>query len=335
MPENDVEPEALGERLAEAGARIEPLLAELYPPGAADYLAEPFWYHMGAGGKRIRPALCLLACEALGGEADRALPFAAAVEVLHNMFLVHDDVEDGDTMRRDSPAVWVKYGVPNAVNLGDDMLARAYRLLLRSPVGPERKLELIDAFTDAYERTCRGQSLDMNARGREDFTVDDYLETVTLKTGHYLALGMVGGAIVAGAEAAVVEQIRGLGRSMGPAFQMRDDVIDLTRGKGRGGALGNDICEGKASILYARALEVSDDRQRGRLLEIMRRDRAATTADDVAWVLALYERSGCLEFARRKADELVGQAFRTIELLPVRNKEFFRNAARFMARRTS
>jgi geranylgeranyl pyrophosphate synthase len=327
--------DAFARGLLEAGSRVEPLLEEMFPRDRADFLSAPFWHHMGTGGKRLRPALCIRCCEELGGEADQAIPFAAAVEILHNMFLVHDDLEDGDTVRRDAPTVWVRFGMENAVNLGDYMLGRAYAAILSSPVELSATHRLLTAFTETYERTCRGQALDVNWRGREDLTVEQYLEMVTLKTGDYLALGMVGGAIIAGLPDGSVAQIRQLGSNMGPAFQVRDDVIDLTLGKGRGGALGNDIREGKPSILYAHALSAASGEDRRRLLEIIRKPREETTDADVREVIALYGRLGSLDFARRTADELVRQAFETIERIPVENKDFFRQAARFMAERTT
>jgi len=326
--------EQFADALSEAGRRIEPVLEELFPPDEADPLSAPFWHHMRSGGKRIRPALCLLCCEELGGDPREALPFAAAVEILHNMFLIHDDIEDGDTVRRDAPAVWARFGAGKAINLGDYMLGRALTAILRSPASDEVRLRLLDAFTDAYERTCRGQALDMHGRGREDFTVEQYLELVTLKTGHYLALGMVGGAIVAGLAEDGLREIRRLGSSMGPAFQVRDDLIDLTQGKGRGGARGNDIREGKPSILYAHALSHASPADRRRLVEIIRSARSDTTDEDVEWVVSLYRRLGSLEFARAKADELVAEAFETIERMPVENKDFFRRVARFMVLRS-
>jgi geranylgeranyl pyrophosphate synthase len=324
----------LEQRLAGAAARIDPVLEELIPRRQGDVLSEAVWYHMEGGGKRIRPAICLLACEQLGGRPDDALFFAAAVEILHNMLLVHDDLEDGDTVRRNREALWVRYGVGHAVNVGDYMLAVACRAVLRSPVPDEARVRLLAAFTDAYEFTCRGQALDMSDRGRDDLTVEDYLRTVTLKTGRYLALGMVGGAIVAGLPADAVRAIEGLGETMGPAFQIRDDVIDLTAGKGRGGVVGNDVREGKPSILYAHALSAAPPADRRRLVEVMRKARADTTEDDVAWVRALYERCGSLEFAGRAADDLVRRAFAGIERIPVADREFFGRLARYMADRT-
>jgi len=325
----------LAQKLAELGARVAPVLEELFPPDGSDFLSPQFWHHMKGGGKRIRPALCLLCCEGLGGDPAKALRFAAAVEILHNMFLIHDDIEDGDTVRRDAPTVWRRFGLANAINAGDYMLGRAYHAILQSPVEEATRLRLVRAFTDTYELTCRGQALDINSRGKDGFTVEDYLEMVTLKTGHYLALGMVGGGIVAGAGPAVIEQIQELGRSMGPAFQVRDDLLDLTAGKGRGGATGNDIREGKPSILYAHALGAAAADERRWLVEVMRKPREETTESDVRGVIGLYERCGSMDFARQTADRLIQQALRTLERIPLKNKATFRHVVRFLAERAS
>ncbi|MFQ5957508.1 MAG: polyprenyl synthetase family protein, partial [Candidatus Brocadiales bacterium] len=210
------------ESLKAYGERIDEHLKGLFPH-KDDYLSEPIWYHMDSGGKRMRPALCLIVCEALGGNPDEAVAFAAAVEVLHNMFLMHDDIEDGDTMRRDRPTVWVRYGTANAINAGDYLLGRAYRAILNSNLPMEKRLKQLDIFTLTYEKTVEGQALDINWRGSTKFTIEDYLQIVELKTAYYLTCGMVGGAVVAGTSDGVIEKLWELGKSMGPAFQIRDD----------------------------------------------------------------------------------------------------------------
>jgi geranylgeranyl pyrophosphate synthase len=321
--------------LARAGALIAPVLEELLPCGRDDLLSEAIWYHLDTGGKRIRPAICVLTCERLGGDPAHALHFAAAVEVLHNMLLVHDDLEDGDTIRRDREAVWVRYGMPNAVNAGDYLLGVAFRAVVNSPVSDRVRVRLMTAFTDALESTCRGQALDLNCRGKADLTVHDYLEMVKLKTGRYLALGMVGGAIIAGLRRKPLAAIDTLGEDMGAAFQIRDDLIDLTAGKGRGGVTGNDIREGKASILYAHAISVASRAEKDALIRVMRKPRDKTTDADVERVKRLYQRLGSLEFAQDVAERLVSQAFETIERLPAANRDFFRQLTRYMASRTT
>ncbi len=327
------ESESLAERLLAVGSKIEPVLEELFPPEADAYLSEAVRYHLGTGGKRVRPAICLLTCEHLGGDPDCALHFAAAVEVLHNMLLIHDDLEDGDKVRRDQPAVWVRYGADNAVNVGDYMLGIAYEAVLRSPVGEGRRLDLVRAFTDAYTDTCRGQAYDLNTRGQQDLNVRDYLRMVTLKTGRYMALGMVGGAIVAGADSEVVDGLNRLGQKMGAAFQIRDDLIDLTVGKGRGGTVGNDIREGKSSILYAHAISAASREQSRELADIMRKPREHTTDADVERAREIYEGTGSLDYAQTAADRLVSEAFDIIPELPVDEPDFFRQVTEFMVSR--
>jgi len=322
-------------KILEQGKRIDPLLAELLPSDGPAHLAEHIAYHMETGGKRIRPALCLMTCEALGGNSEAAIPFAAAVELLHNMFLLHDDIQDGDEMRRNQPSLWKAFGVGNAINAGDYLLGRALQAVLRCPVGDAVRLKLLRLFLDTYERTVEGQALDLNARSDPHWGVERYMVMAELKTGHYLALGMVGGAIVADAPEATVECLRRMGENMGPAFQIRDDTIDLTAGKGRGGMKGCDIREGKPSILYAHALSHSMPAEQERLLQIMACPRGQTTEEDVAWVETLYERCGSVAFARETADKLIGQALDVLGQLPVEQQSALRGLVTFMAERTT
>ncbi len=327
----------IAKELLRMGRSIDVVLEELFPPDQSgkDFLTGAFYHHMKSGGKRIRPALCLLVCREMGGETSNALYFASAVEILHNMFLVHDDLQDGDKIRRDVPAVWVKYGMSNAVNLGDYMLGRAYAAILRSPVDSDVKCRLMQVFTSTFENTCRGQALDLNWRGRADMNVINYMKMVQLKTADYLVLGMVGGAVAAGAGSDVLDSVKKLGRYMGPAFQIRDDVIDLTCGKGRGGEIGNDIREGKPSILFAHAMENASCEEKKTLLAIIRQKREKTKPGDVEKIIDLYEQCGSLQFANEKARELTEKACEAVEDIPVENKDIFRRIVNFMAQRTT
>ncbi len=324
---------SLEDGLAEAASQIEPVLEELLPRGADDYLSDIVWYHLETGGKRVRPAICLLTCEHLGGETEKALYFAAAVEILHNMLLIHDDVEDGDTIRRDRLTVWAKFGMPNAINVGDYMLGVASEAALRCPVPDATRAFLARAFAAAYTDTCRGQAFDLNTRGSTDLSVEHYLEMVTLKTGRYMALGMLGGAAIAGADQRVLDCVEELGEYMGAAFQIRDDVIDLTVGKGRGGVIGNDIREGKSSILYAHALNAAAPEERDELSAIMRKGRSETTEQDVERARELYGQLGSTEFAEEEARRLVEQAFDLIERIPLEDRGFFRDVTEYMVSR--
>ncbi len=330
MAESSIEAEILRQ-----GRRIDPLLEELVPRGGPAHLAEIAWYHLETGGKRIRPALCLVTCEVLGGDSERALHFAAAVELLHNMLLLHDDIEDGDTVRRNKPTVWKAYGVGNAVNVGDYLLGRSLRAVMLSPLDDQTRGRLLDVFVETYGRTVEGQALDINSRSAPRFTVEDYLRTAVLKTGYYLVLGMIGGAIIAGAPEVTLKCLRRLGENMGPAFQIRDDLIDLTSGKGRGGVKGSDVREGKASILYAHALAHSMPAEQERLLDIMRKPRQETTGADVEWVVQLYERCGSIPFARNTAEALIHKVQDVLGNLPMEQQSSLRDLVAYLAERMS
>ena len=313
--------------------RIEKELDAAFPAESHPCLNNAIRYHLATGGKRIRPVMCLLTCEQLGGEAEHALPFAVAAEILHNMFLLHDDVEDGDTVRRDRPAVWVEYGVANAVNCGDYMLARAYRILLNAYGNSPAAQPLTDLFTETLERTIEGQALDINLRGPEHLSTEEYIRISELKTGYYLGFTMTGGAIIAGAARDVQDKLAHLGRLLGPAFQIRDDIIDLTEGKGRGGMIGCDIREGKPSMLLASALAHCGMDEQSRLIAIMQKPREETTREEVDWVINLFNKYDALGFAQRYADDLIDKALDIIDDIPFREPDTIRSFFHYLSRR--
>ncbi len=317
--------------------RVDDLLAREMPPDSVPYLSEGVWYQFSSGGKRLRPALCLLTCEKLGGDPERSLPFALAAEILHNVLLIHDDIEDGDTMRRDRKTLWTHLDLANAINVSDYLISNAYRILLKSPVDPQTINRLVGIYSLTFQRTVEGQALDINLRGCETLDVSTYYRIVQLKTAYYLTFNLVGGAIIAGIDGAVIDLLWELGRCLGPAFQIRDDVIDLTRGKGRGGEIGCDIREGKPSIFFAYSLEKlpQDSPERARLIELTRRPREETTGDDVETVVASYRQAGAFDFAESECSRLIDRAFEVIERLPLDEdgKSLFRAIGRFMVDR--
>lgn len=330
--------EEIAELIKSYGYKVDKELEKIIPKETdselSKWLNEPIWHHMGTGGKRLRPALCLLACELLGGETNKALNFALACEIMHNYFLLHDDIMDGDTVRRDFPTVWVKYGVPNAINCGDYMIGKGYEAILKSILPLETINKLIEIYTLTLVKTGEGQALDVNYRAYENFTVEKYLELAKLKTGYYLICPVVGGAIIAGAPDNIINALWKLGSNLGTSFQIRDDVIDLTEGKGRGGEIGCDIKESKPSILYAHALSKADQEEKKKLIEIMKKSREQTTKEDIEWVLNLYKKLRTIEFAQKKAEKLKGEALKIIDSIDFEKKDLIRDIAEFIISRS-
>lgn len=318
----------MNERLDHWASAFEPELEE-FVRGAASVgtptLHEGLAFALGvdiadrsARGKRIRPALCLLTADALGADGTRAMPFALSIELMHNFCLVHDDIEDGDRMRRGRESVWIKYGVPQAINIGDYLLVQAQRALThwgKPELDEAMRFRLMRLLTQTLDRTHIGQALDMNARESNEISVEDYMRIVREKTGYYLAAPIQGGAMVAGASEKVLEIIGAMAQVLGPMFQIMDDVIDLTEGKGRDAA-GSDIREGKRSYLVAHAAESASASDREEMFNILDKAREETTREQVEWMSELFESCGAIRSARNKCRELHDESVASLKLLP-------------------
>jgi len=300
--------------LKERGKQIEKALETAVPRKGVANLNDAVWYHLDSGGKRIRPVLAILTCEALGGDVEKAMPFAAACELLHNWLLVHDDIEDGDRMRRGKPAVWAKYGISHGINIGDFMSEKVYELVVESGFSDSTKLELINEIVETCVKTAEGQAMDMNLRGESHPSEKDYMKMIEMKTAWYLTLPMVGGAIAAGRRD-LAQKIKAYGMKVGPAFQMADDFLDVTKGKGRG-EIGSDIKEGKRSIMVVHCINECDESERKRMLEILDKPREDTSGEDVRYVLSLFTKYGSLEYARKKAKSLADEGRAISSSLP-------------------
>ncbi len=226
-------------------------------------------YHMGwadaafqpsnlPAGKRLRPLLCLLACAEVGGDPAQALSAAAALEILHNFSLVHDDIEDGDETRRHRPTVWKVWGVPQAVNVGDAMFALAFAAMQRTAaqgVAPDRTLAALGVFTAMTVALTEGQHLDMRFEQRDDVTVAEYIRMIEGKTAALIGAAVAIGALIGGATAAQDGALQRFGQAIGVSFQIQDDILGIWGEPAvTGKAAGNDILRKKKSLPLLHAL---------------------------------------------------------------------------------
>ena len=271
-------------------------------------LAPPAWfntmlnYHLGfadaegqpvqlSAGKRIRPMLVLLACEACGGQAQQALPAAAAVELLHNFSLIHDDIEDGDELRRGRPTVWKQWNVPQAINAGDAMFAQAHIALERLadvgvPAG--RVVRALRTFDTMCVHLTLGQHWDMGFEQREDVTAADYMAMIAGKTAALTKACCEIGAIVAGAGDAQVKALGEFGRGLGLSFQLQDDVLGIWGDPAKTGKQDSDLAHGKKTLPVLYAAD-QDARVRQRYLS---NARPALSEADLAELKLLIEQAG-------------------------------------------
>ena len=253
-------------------------------------------YHFETGGKRLRALLPLLIAEGLDRDPARLVPFGAACEMLHNATLVHDDLQDGDEVRRGRPTVWKQYGIPQAINVGDAMFY--YTLMLAQQLEAPAPLREAAARRILFEtlRVIDGQEREFQLKLIDPLTLDDYYKMVEGKTSGLFALPMAGAAEIVGAPSDVVDGLTEAARHLGVLFQIQDDVLDLYGDKGRD-FRGSDIAEGKRSALVVHALENAEPDGRAWLLSVLDRDRSETTEQDVDDVMTMFDRTGSLRYA--------------------------------------
>ena len=179
-----------------------------------------------AGGKRMRPAMAVACCGAVGGDKSKAVPLAVAVEYIHNFTLIHDDLMDGDQVRRGMPTIHVGYGAPTAILAGDALFAKAFQIICDLDVPAERMRDALRYISQAVWDLARGQQMDVNNEGQL-VTEDVYIETIKLKTSVLFAAAAAGGAIVGGADEKTVKAINEYAIELGLGFQMFDDYLGI------------------------------------------------------------------------------------------------------------
>jgi len=272
------EPAASSEALdALLDAQMNDALAAL--DGPAPILAGMAKYHLGfvdadfqpaqptpaLRGKRMRPGIAMLACGAAGGDPRCAVPLAAAVELLHNFTLVHDDIQDQSPSRRHRPTVWTLWGIAQAINAGDAMFAAAHQALYglrHEGIDAGLVLRIAERFDAMTIEIVQGQVLDLNFEGRNDVTSDAYLEMIALKTAVIIQFASWAGALLAGAVDEQADRFGDFGLALGIGFQVRDDLL---------GIWGATATTGKA--------EADDIRRRKQSLPILMLRERASEAD--------------------------------------------------------
>lgn len=245
----------------------------------------------GSAGKALRPTLCLLACEAAGGDWRKALPAAAAIELVHNFSLIHDDIQDDDTERRHRPTVWSIWGKPQAINAGDGMHTLADVALLRlgdQGIALEKQLRAQRLLDESCLRMVEGQYLDISYESRLDIGVADYLEMIDRKTAALMGCSLEMGALLGSDAEAVIGGLSSFGRSLGLAFQIRDDVLGIWGDeKETGKPLGSDIRRRKKSLPVVYALEKAEGKAKTELLNIYQKQ--VIDDDDLDTVFRILE----------------------------------------------
>lgn len=283
-------------------------------------------------GKRLRPLLSLLACEACGGDWHQAVPAAVAIELLHNFSLIHDDIEDNSPRRRHRPTVWHLWGQAQAINAGDGLFAisrLALQQVAERGISPEKVLH---AFR-IVDRTClqltEGQYLDLAYEEEESVTVEMYMEMIGKKTGALMGCATHIGALLGTDDELVIESYRSFGYQLGLLFQIVDDILGIWgAGEATGKGVGEDIVQKKKSLPAVYALQHSQE-----LRDIYRGD--GMTSAQQQKVMEIMRGLSALDYTREMAARHLRLAMDALESSPTENQaqNHLRSMAGFLAER--
>jgi geranylgeranyl diphosphate synthase type II len=266
------------------------------------------------GGKRLRPAFCMLSCEAFGGNPTKSVRTATGLEVFQNWALIHDDIEDDSEMRRGKPCLHRIYGIPLAVNAGDGLHAKMWEILFdnRDLLGDELTFRILDEFKKLCMETVEGQAMELGwiVNKRFDLTEEDYYQMVIKKTSWYTIITPFrSGAIIAGAEGEVLDKLVEFGTKLGIAFQIQDDLLNLVGEESKyGKEIAGDIAEGKRTLMLIDMLNSCSYAERDKVTKTMSKDRLAKTKDEMQYVLDLMKKYRSIDQGKKKAKEFASES---------------------------
>ena len=311
------------------------LLAYLPTKEPRQYLYDLVGSYPMRSGKGLRPGLCIATCRAFGGDISSVLRSAVAIELFHNAFLVHDDVEDGSEHRRGKPTMHAEHGVPIAVNVGDAMNVLSIRPLMENlqNLGPALTWAVFVEIEHMVRQAVEGQALELGwVRDNNcDMKEDDYLRMTLKKTCWYTCIQPCRiGALIATQGEADLDRFNRFGYYMGAAFQIQDDLLNLLGDRKKyGKEIGGDIWEGKRTMMLIHLLNNCTPAEKERLRVFLAKPRLKRTEKDVQWVYKQMDRYGSFEYGRSSAKQLAGAALREFYVaygsLPDSNDKTFIN----------
>lgn len=286
-------------RYLEYKSGIDDYLNRFIDESKPDTLYKPARYVLAGGGKRIRPVLVMLSCEAVGGLPSESIHAGAAVEILHNFTLVHDDIMDNAHARRGRSTVHTRWDTNVAILSGDALLALAYRALLRT--NSLRIQEISKVFTEGVVIVCEGQAYDKEFETRKRVGVEDYLVMIQKKTAAMVSVSTQIGGLIGNGNEDELAALKNYGEMVGRAFQIQDDLLDVVADEKKfGKTIGGDLVEGKKTFLLLEALKRAKGKDKAKLLGVMRNGGIARK--DIGQFRKIYEQTGAVDAARKQVE---------------------------------
>lgn len=302
-------------------------VTELNFPEYPAQLYEPITYILSLGGKRMRPALLLMACDLFGGDVDAAIPPALAIEVFHNFTLMHDDIMDNAPIRRGHATVHKKWNQNVGILSGDVMLVQGYKLMMQVPDHLLRPI--LDIFNITAIGVCEGQQLDMEFEEHTNVSIDEYLNMIKLKTAVVLGGALKIGALIGGADAKDADLLSDFGVNLGIAFQLQDDILDVYGDPEKfGKQVGGDIISNKKTYLLLKSLELAGISQLAELHQWLTA-KQFENVDKVQAITAIYSQLNVRRLAEDAMENYADKAFAALDAinLPEDHKQYLRDFA--------
>lgn len=277
-------------------------------------ISDPVWDFLTRGGKRWRPMLMLVCCEAVGGNPKAALPFTVIPELIHNGTLIVDDIEDNSDLRRGKPVLHKLFGVDIAVNAGNTIYFLPYMAIRDSKLPAEAKSKAYEIVSTQLLKCHLGQAIDIYWHGGKSEkipTEEEYLQMCANKSGSLACMAAKLGAHIGGGTESQIEALGNFGETIGVVFQIQDDILNISENQSIGKELGDDIKEGKRTLLVIHALNVAPERDKARILEILNMH----TSDEKLLTEAseLIKKHNSIDYARKTAARLIEGSWKKID----------------------
>lgn len=286
-----------------------------------------------SGGKRIRPILAITCCESVNGNVENVLPFAAAVELLHNFTLVHDDIMDKSKTRRSHPTVHTIFGEPSAILAGDLLFAKAFEAMLDIPLEPKIYQRLNADLIQCVIHICEGQQLDIGFEHQKNIEEKQYLDMIKNKTAVLFGLATKGGSLIGGGTPQEITSLYNYGINLGLSFQIWDDYLDISSSQEKlGKDIGNDIRNGKKTLIAVHSLKHAQNHQHD-ILNTYFGNRNATE-EDIKKVFKVFIETKSVDYAKQVAINYNNKAKEELEILPESAaKQFLQELADYAMKR--
>ncbi|KPU63334.1 serralysin [Thermococcus sp. EP1] len=312
--------------LKEKSKVVDEAIFDLVPEKEPKVIYDAARHYPLAGGKRVRPFIVLMATEAVGGDPEKAIYAAAAVELLHNYSLVHDDIMDMDEKRRGRPTVHKIWGINMAILAGDLLFSKVFEAIAKIPTDPKKVVRVLDVISKTSNELCEGQAMDLEFESKDSVSIEEYMKMISGKTGALIDASATIGGIIGTDNEEYIQALSKYGRNIGIAFQVWDDVLDLIADEEKlGKPVGSDIRKGKKTLIVAHFLENANEEDKREFFKIFGKYAGDVQGEgiieedvqeEVKKAIELLKKYGSINYAAEVAKELAEEAKKSLEILP-------------------